>query len=218
MVTDDVSELEYEEEEEVIQPGRLVITYGDITLMPVREGAIVNPSNTGMILNAGVGLQIARRAGPFIQQTLHMARSGLRQGRLDPGQAIDTEPGQLPCKRLIHVAIVGARRINNKLISRSILNVIDHADELELPRIAMPPIGVETARFNLEEFLDLFWRITSEELPRMNHLHEIVLVAPDEESFERIRAFAAEHVDELHESIELIVSESGISMDMLGGL
>ena len=90
-----------------------------MTLLPLRDGAIINPSNTGMILtNRGIGQQLLRRAGPFIQQTLHTERSRLRGGRLDPGHVLATDAGQLQASKLIHVAIVGGRKVNARLIAR----------------------------------------------------------------------------------------------------
>ncbi|MFU8805535.1 MAG: macro domain-containing protein [Bradymonadaceae bacterium] len=196
------------------QTRRLIVTQGDITLIPLPEGALVNPSNTGMILGRGVSAAIARRGGPFIQQTLHMARSSLRNNRLDPGKAIDTEPGQLHAKRLIHVAIVGAKKINNRLISNAILNALDLADDRGLKQIAFPAIGCGLAGFPLDKFLELFWRIIAEEYPRTQHLREVYLCLFDENEFAVARDYAAAHQDELPESITLEINESGLTPGM----
>lgn len=193
----------------------LTLTQGDITLLPLSNGAIVNPSNTGMILNRGVSSQIARRAGPFIQQTLHMRRSALRKNRLEPGHAIETEAGQLPVKMLIHVSILGAKRINKRLISSCILNAYDLAEDLELDALAFPALGTETAGFPLQDFLDLFWRITNEELPRSEHLRDVVLCLSDDEDFERTADFLEAHLDSLSERVEIDIRPGGIVPGMM---
>ena len=194
---------------------KLTITQGDITLLPLEEGAIINPSNTGMILNRGVGSAIARRAGPFIQQTLHMRRSMLNKNRLEPGHAVETEAGQLPVKMLIHVAILGAKNVNERLISDCILNAYDLAEELELRSVAFPPLGVESAGFPLEKFLELFWRITNEELPRSEHILNVLLCCDDEARFDETQNFLEENLDALDDRIEIAVEPGGIVPGML---
>lgn len=189
----------------------LIITQGDITLLPLKDGALVNPSNTGLILGSGVSGAIARRGGPYIQQTLHMARSMLNDNRLSPGQAVDTEPGQLNCKRLIHVAIVGADDVNERLIANAVLNAYDLADDLELSQLAFPAIGCGVAGFPLDKFLDIFWKITGQELPRLDHVTDVYLCMYDDDEFETTCDYADEHVEEMPEEIKLEISESGIS-------
>ena len=134
-------------------PKALTITLGDMTLLNLKEGAMVNPSNTGLILGSGVSEMIARRAGPFFQQKLHTVRSGLPGNRLEPGRAVDTEPGQLACKRLIHTSLLGKKKVDKKLVANALLAVYDLADELELKEVAIPPLGTGVGKFPFDDFL-----------------------------------------------------------------
>lgn len=193
----------------------LTITQGDITIIPMENGALVNPSNTGMILGRGVSAQITRRAGPFIQQALHMRRSRLNNNRLEPGHAVATEAGQLPVKHLIHVSILGAKKINKRLISNCILSTYDLADELELNTLAFPPLGTLIAGFPLDEFLNLFWRITNEELPASEHLDQVILCLSDDPAFERTADFLEENFDTADEQIEVDFRPGGIVPGMM---
>lgn len=194
---------------------KLTITEGDITLLPLEHGALVNPSNTGMILSRGVSAQITRRAGPFIQQKLHMKRSRLRDNRLEPGKAIETEAGQLPFQHLIHVSILGAKNINERLISNCILNAYDLAERLELSSLAFPPLGTDLAGFPLGDFLDLFWRITDEELPRSDFLQHVVLCLSETEEFEQTADFLEENLEEMDDDVEIDLRPGGIVPGML---
>lgn len=194
---------------------KLTITEGDITLLPLEHGALVNPSNTGMILSRGVSSQITRRAGPFIQQTLHMKRSRLRDNRLDPGHAVETEAGQLPFQYLIHVSILGAKNVDERLISDCILNAYDLAERLELNSLAFPPLGIDLAGFPLDEFLELFWRITNEELPRSDFLQHVILCVSESDEFEQTADFLEEHLDVLDDDIEIDLRPGGIVPGML---
>lgn len=193
----------------------LTITQGDITIIPMENGALVNPSNTGMILGRGVSAQITRRAGPFIQQALHMKRSTLRNNRLEPGHTVETEAGQLPVKYLIHASILGAKKVNRRLISNCILSAYDRANQLELNTIAFPALGTMIAGFPLDEFLKVFWKITNEELPSSEHLDQVILCLSNNEDFETCADFLEENFDTLNENIEADFRPDGVVPGML---
>lgn len=207
-------EVEAEAEAEAAATQKFTITHGDITLLRLNEGAIVNPSNTGLILGFGISEQIARRAGPFFQQQLHMARSGLRGNRLEMGRTLATEAGSLFCKNILHVSIIGKKKVDRKLITNAILNIYDLAEELELEELAFPALGVGIGKFPLEEFLELFWQITLEELPRSESLKHVYLCLYDDAEFDVAEVMVEKHADELPEGLELEVSRG----DMWAGL
>lgn len=194
---------------------RLTIIQGDLTLLPLKNGAIINPSNTGLVLTSqGLAQKISRRAGPYIQQKMHTARSHLRGSRLDPGQVLVTDAGQLSVDYLIHIALVGARKINARLISRGLLNAYDKADELGVEYLGLPPLGPGISKFPMEEFMEIFWRVTAEELPRLEHVQQIFLALEHEADFEAVKNYASEHIEEMDEDVEVVVSESGIGLGM----
>lgn len=194
---------------------RLTIIQGDLTLLPLQNGAIINPSNTGLILTSrGVSQAIAKRAGPYIQQTLHTERSKLKGGRLDPGQVLATDAGQLPISHLIHVAIVGGRKISKRLVSRGLLNAFDVANDLGCTHVGLPPLGPGISKFTMEEFMELFWKITAEEFPQFKSVQELFLCMDNEDDFEFATNYAETFVNEMDESIELVVSEEGIDLSM----
>jgi O-acetyl-ADP-ribose deacetylase (regulator of RNase III) len=199
-----------EESETPAEARSFTITYGDITLLGLRNGALVNPSNTGLILNGGISESIARRAGPLFQQTLHRERSKLSRGRLEMGQVLVTESGQLPAKRIIHVSLVGRQKVDRSLMVTSILNIFDTAERMEFEEIAFPALGVGIPGFPLEEFLELFWQITIEELPENEHLKHVICCLYDETEFKVAEGFAATKTDEIPETIEFSL-ETGTS-------
>lgn len=200
---------ELDTEFEVKQFPRLfTITHGDISLLQMREGAIVNPSNTGMILGSGVSESIARRAGPDFQQKLHMARSGLYGNRLELGRAIDTEPGGIAAKRVIHVSLIGKKKVDRKLIANAILNVYDLAEEIGMREIAFPALGVGLGKFPLSDFVELFFKITREELPRSETLEHVVLCLFDESEFDVAAQYAEAHRSTVPDIVTLEVSRN----------
>ncbi|GEM_PF-1546224 len=180
------------------EPGTFVfqIMQGDIALLDIREGIIVNPSNTGLILNRSVSDSIARHAGPEFQQKMHTKRSQLPQNRLELGRVIETEPGLLHAKYVLHVSIIGKKAVDRNLITNSIINCFDRAERLGANAIAFPPLGVGVGKFPFEEFLDIFYTIVLEELPRSESLLTVVLCL-DEAEF----VLATKHVEENREKV-----------------
>ncbi len=193
----------------------LIVTQGDITLIPLKEGALVNPSNTGLILNSGVGLQIARRGGPLMQQTLHMARSRLKNNRLDPGKSIVTDPGQLRAKKLIHVAIVGAKKINVRLISSAIINAYHTADELGVRQLAFPAVGVGVGGFTMPQFLEIFWKVTADVFPRMKNVREVYLCMDEGEDFKEATVYAEANGELLPKTVKYEINVLGLGPNFL---
>lgn len=181
------------------------ITFGDISLLQLRDGAIVNPSNTGLILGSGVSELIARRAGPFFQQQLHTIRTGLPGNRLEPGQVVVTDSGQLPSKNIIHISLIGKKKVDRKLITNALLTIYDTADSIEVSELAFPALGVGVAKFPIEDFISLFWKITLEELPRCESVRHVVLCLYNEQEFEVVRNYVEKHKSEVPESVQLEV-------------
>lgn len=194
---------------------RLIVIQGDLTLLPLKEGAIVNPSNSGMILtNRGIGQQLSRRGGPFMQQTLHTERSKLKGNRLEPGQVVATGAGQLQTDKLIHISVVGGRKVTKRLISRGILNAYDLADELKLQVLGIPPIGPDISKFPFEDFLEVFWRITCEEFSRLEHVATIYLCLDTNDQFDQTITYIEEHAEELPDGLRVDIQDGGIGLDL----
>lgn len=181
------------------------ITFGDISLLQLRDGVIVNPSNTGLILGSGVSELIARRAGPFFQQQLHTARTALPGNRLEPGQVLVSDGGQLNCKHIIHVSLIGKKKVDKKLITTSLLNVYDQAEQLEVSEIAFPAMGSGVAKFPIEDFIQLFWKITLEELPRSESLRHVVLCLYNDHEFGIVKEYVDKRLGEVPPEIRLEV-------------
>lgn len=181
------------------------ITFGDISLLQLKDGAIVNPSNTGLILGSGVSELIARRAGPFFQQQLHTARTALPGNRLEPGHILVTDGGQLTCKHLLHVSLVGKKKVDRKLITNAVLNTYDQAESLDISEIAFPALGVGVAKFPLTDFIQIFWKITLEELPRSESLRHVVLCLYNEAEFNVVKEYVEARLESVPPSIRLEV-------------
>jgi len=129
---------------------------------------------------------------------------------------LDTEPGGLNVKRVLHVSIIGKKKVDRKLITNSILNVYDRAEELGLTEIAFPALGVGLGKFPLSEFIELFFQITTEELPRSESLEHVMLCLFDEAEFAAATDYIESHRDDVPEIITLEITANTMWTGGLG--
>ncbi len=128
---------------------RVEVVTGDLLSQPVE--AIVNPWNRNtipywLLLPQGVSGAIKKRIGTGVFKEL------AKHGRMDLGQAISTEAGSLPFRRIIHVAgINDVWRASEKSIRASVRNAVLLADREEIRSLAMPLIGAGSGGFSPKE-------------------------------------------------------------------
>lgn len=80
--------------------GRVETLRGDITTM--RCDAIVNAANSGLMGGGGVDGAIHRAAGPALLEACRRVRLETWPDGLPAGEAVLTEAGRLPCRKVIH--------------------------------------------------------------------------------------------------------------------
>ncbi|VAX24327.1 O-acetyl-ADP-ribose deacetylase [hydrothermal vent metagenome] len=110
------------------------LVQGDITLLDT--DAIVNPSNTSLVLGSGVSGSIKTRGGHTIQEEMS------KIGKCAVGKAVVTSAGNLPSKYVIHT--VGPRMgegDEDKKLKNATETSLKLAEELKLSSIAFPAIS-----------------------------------------------------------------------------
>ncbi|PAT42838.1 macro domain-containing protein [Vandammella animalimorsus] len=133
-----------------------LIVQGDIVDQPV--DAIVNAWNRNIIpwwllWPQGVSAAIKRRAGyaPF--------RELGRMGPIALGHAVQTGPGRLPCKAIIHVAGINMWwRASAKSIQSSVVSAMRLVQRHGHASVAFPVIGAGTGGFGEQGALQLMLR------------------------------------------------------------
>ncbi|MBF0292914.1 MAG: macro domain-containing protein [Nitrospinae bacterium] len=123
--------------------GPVELVSGDITAMDT--DAIVNPSNTSLILGAGVSGAIALKGGPSIQQEMS------RIGGCPVGGAIATGAGALKARYVIHAVgpMMGEGDEDEKLRSAT-MESLKRAEELKISSITFPAISTGIYGFPLD--------------------------------------------------------------------
>jgi len=123
--------------------GPIELARGDITQMDT--DAIVNPSNTSLILGAGVSGAIRSRGGDEIQDQMS------KLGRCEVGGAVATGAGNLKARYVIHAVgpRMGEGNEDAKLQSAT-TESLERAEELELESIAFPAISTGIFGFPID--------------------------------------------------------------------
>jgi O-acetyl-ADP-ribose deacetylase (regulator of RNase III) len=122
--------------------GRVEITVGDITKMPV--GAIVNAANSTLLGGGGVDGAIHRAGGPEILRACEEIRRTRFPGGLPAGEAVITTAGDLPAKYVIHTVgpIYGRQHGKEaQLLANCYLNSLNLAANGQLKTVAFPSIS-----------------------------------------------------------------------------
>ncbi len=118
----------------------LEVIQGDITETDTE--AIVNAANNNFWMGSGVAGAIKAKGGDIIE------REATAKGPVMPGEAIFTGAGQLPCKYVIHGAVMGQDlHTNNILIRQTTIACLNIAEKLKVESVAFPAFGTGVGRF-----------------------------------------------------------------------
>jgi len=106
----------------------------DITLMDV--DAFVFYARPELKLGTGWGNAISVRAGPVVQDELD------RHGPAEIGEVVVTTAGKLKARHILHAVGPAFQEadLEDKL-ERTVANILDAAERLQVKRLALPPLG-----------------------------------------------------------------------------
>lgn len=168
---------------EVRTPGGIVIKVLKTDICQFKGDAVVNAANEDLKHIGGLALALLNAAGPSLQQISDQYVA--KHGKLQPGNAIATDSGRLPCKYVVHA--VGPRYYSTdkftsvKKLRQAVRESLDQAVFKRCSSIAVPAISsgifgfpvdlcTETIAQELHAYLD------QNRQAGMNTLKEIYLV------------------------------------------
>ena len=125
---------------------KIELLKGDLTKIEI--DAIVNAANTSLLGGGGVDGAIHRAGGPIILEECRTIRN--RQGGCEVGEAVITNAGNLPAKKVIHtVGPVWNNQQSNEdeKLRNCYLNSLQLAETNGLQSIAFPNISTGVYRF-----------------------------------------------------------------------
>lgn len=130
--------------------GKVELTIGDIISAEV--DAIVNPSNTELILGGGVSGAIIKAGGSKIQEECE------KFGNIGLGEVVVTSAGNLKVKHILHAATLslGTWATQNS-VKKALHNALEMADKLQLSSIAMPALGAGNGALPISKVVAIFY-------------------------------------------------------------
>jgi O-acetyl-ADP-ribose deacetylase (regulator of RNase III) len=110
------------------------IERGDITEAEV--DAIVNAANAGLSMGTGVAGAMKRKGGTVIEE------EAVRQGPIEPGEAVLTVAGNLPATHVIHAAALGHDlKTDPEKVVAATRSSLALAEKHKMASIAFPALG-----------------------------------------------------------------------------
>ncbi|HEX8334683.1 MAG TPA: O-acetyl-ADP-ribose deacetylase [Segetibacter sp.] len=162
---------------------KLTLLKGDITKLHV--DAIVNAANTSLLGGGGVDGAIHRAGGSQILKECIEIRNA--QGGCPTGEAVITNAGNLPAKKVIHtVGPVwrGGSDEERVLLSNCYFNSLDLAKKHELRSLAFPNISTGVFGFPKEEAAEIAVATTQRFIAdEPDVFDEIIFICFDDENY-----------------------------------
>lgn len=152
------------------EPIEIDVWQGEIAELEV--DAIVVAANESLFMTTGAGASVKRAGGEGIE------RAAVDQGPTRPGNAVATSGGSLAAPYVIHAVAVGHdRRPEPENLAGAIRAVLAFAEPLQLRRIAMGPLGVESGAFTAADAARIIIATLLSDAPA-TPIESIVLAAP----------------------------------------
>ena len=160
---------------------KIQLLKSDITTLQV--DAIVNAANSSLLGGGGVDGAIHRKAGPALLEECIKIRNS--QGGCETGQAVITNAGNLPCKKVIHtVGPVwnGDKREKEMLLQSCYNNCLNLAFKNGLTTMAFPNISTGIYHFPKDKAAVIAINAVKNHI-HANNFDSIIFVCFDEENY-----------------------------------
>ena len=168
---------------------------GDLTSEQV--DVIVNAANNRLRHEEGVAKAILDRGGKVIETESNKIIA--KRKSLKDGDAVITDSGYLPCKKVVHAVGPVYRDVglsqSRYLLRRACLSSLNLAQELKMTSIALPAIGSGTYGMSKDEcakaMFDAFDTFVKQGYPKKKTINDIRFVNIDDLS---VQAFRTEFI------------------------
>lgn len=150
---------------------------GDITEAEV--DAIVNAANAALSMSTGVAGAMKRKGGTVIEE------EAIRQGPIEPGEAVLTVAGNLPATHVIHAAALGPDlKSNPERVAAATRSSLELAERHKISSIAFPALGSGAGGVPPERAAEAVVAAIVEHVRKGNtSLHKVVFVLYQDEAF-----------------------------------
>ena len=168
---------------------------GDLT--SERVDVIVNPSNNRLLHEGGMAKALVDKGGKKIE--IESNKITAKRKTLKDGEAVITDSGYLPCKKVVHAVGPDFRHVglsqSRILLRRACLNSLITANEWKMTSIALPAMGSGTCGMPKDECAKVMFDAVEEFIkqgnPKKKTITDIRFVNIDDPS---VQAFSMEFI------------------------
>lgn len=159
----------------------LLIEQGDLSEWEV--DALVNAANSHLWMGAGVAGAIKRKGGVIIEE------EAVRQGPIEPGEAVITTAGNLPATHVIHAAAMGQDlKTDAQKIAQATRSSLALADKHKLTSVAFPALGTGVGGFPVAQAAEAMLTAVLAHLKAGNtSLRKVVFVLYQEDAWKAFK-------------------------------
>lgn len=160
---------------------QIQLVQSDITKLEV--DAIVNAANSSLMGGGGVDGAIHRAGGPQILEECRDIRN--KQGKCEPGNAVITNAGKLPCKKVIHTVGPkwnGGESQEDQKLRSCYKKSLELAEAYGLATVAFPNIGTGIYGFPKARAADI--AIKTVQNWKAQKVEKVLFVCFDEENYQ----------------------------------
>ncbi len=157
--------------------GRVESLCADITKL--KCDGIVNAANSSLMGGGGVDGAIHRAAGGTLLEACKLIRGTTHPRGLPPGEAVVTQAGNLPCRRVIHTVgpqWQGGGNQEAETLARCYRNSLALACSEGLKTLAFPAISTGVYGYPGNLAASVVYRVLEEELANHNLPEKVLLV------------------------------------------
>lgn len=150
---------------------------GDI--LKERVEAIINPANTELKMGGGLAKKIKEKAGKEIE------KKAIEKGKINVGDSIFTDGGNLQFKYIIHTATMGMDfKTDYEIIRKCMESSFKMSNELKIKSISIPCLGCGTGKLKSEKVAEIMIEETLKHLSGKHFFEEINFVLFKKKDYE----------------------------------
>jgi len=148
-------------------------------ILDEKTDAIVNPANVLLKMGGGLARKMKEKGGEIIE------KEAIKYGKINPGDAIFTNAGDLTNKYIIHTATVDENfKTNYEIIRNCMKNTYKLAEKLNIKSISFPALGCGTGKLKSEKVAEIMIEETLKYLSGKFELEKINFVIYKKRDYE----------------------------------
>jgi O-acetyl-ADP-ribose deacetylase (regulator of RNase III) len=150
----------------------------------VSADAVIRPTTAALEATTPAIRRLEQVGGPTFAQQLSL------HSELAVGSAVVTGSGDLGADYVVHAVVSSAvEPVTLAHVRRALISTLQRADDWQLARIAMPPLGTGAGDLDIEDVAPLMVKVLGQALATARYPREVCIVVGDDEERELFQSY-----------------------------